>query len=276
MTMVECAKNRFRPKQNEAEHEEGDNFPAGQPSQIVAEEKKRETKRRDHPGHAGPRDLEFEVGANDSKQEQQGRELRDPKSDSLKPAWIQGHEGPFQPGLLREIPDRFDDALREQWFAVDDLGRLLGRQRQERTFRMHDAIADLYFLLLGHEGFADVRIMAIARGRTPNERGPVGKGLVAFCARKIFAGRKDRRRRADSADGRHVDVPRGKRDERARGTGVRVDKGVGRNGGVVEHAGDFRGAVEASAVGVHFKNDPARAGALRGLYGSPEKQEQGG
>ncbi len=130
------------------------------------------------PGHAGSRDLELEVSANNSKQEQQRRELRDPKGDSLESAWIQRDQSTFQAGFPREILDRFGDACGEQWFAVDYFGRLLRSQRQERPFRMHHAVADFHFLLLGHESFADVRIMAVARGGAANRARTSRKG---FC-----------------------------------------------------------------------------------------------
>ena len=47
---------------------------------------------------------------------------------------------------------------------------------------------------------------------------------------------------------------RGQRDERARGTGIRVDEHVGRNGCVIQDAGNFRGCIESPSVGVHLKN----------------------
>ena len=62
--------------EDDAEHEKGDDFPARQPSQIVAQEKKRETNRGKNPGQTRARNLEFEIRANDSEEKKQGRELR--------------------------------------------------------------------------------------------------------------------------------------------------------------------------------------------------------
>ena len=45
--MVEWAKNRtLDENENDAEHEESDDFPAGQPGKIMAEEKERRNKFR--------------------------------------------------------------------------------------------------------------------------------------------------------------------------------------------------------------------------------------
>ena len=57
--------------------------------------------------------------------------------------------------------------------------------------------------------------------------------------------------------------------------GVGVDERVGRDGGVIQDAGDFLGRIEPAAVRVHVENDRARARAFRGFQGASEKQEQG-
>ena len=53
------------------------------------------------------------------------------------------------------------DAIGQHRFAVDLLGRFLRVQRQERTFRVHHAVADFHFLLLVHERFADVGVVSV-------------------------------------------------------------------------------------------------------------------
>ena len=135
--------------EDDAEHEKRDDFPARQASQIMAEEKKRETNRGNNPRHARARNLELEISANDSQEEKQRRERRDPKREPLEAAGIER-----QPARLSVRPfrarscDRIGDAVGQERFAVDLLGRFLRGQSQERAFRMHDAVADFHFLLL--------------------------------------------------------------------------------------------------------------------------------
>ena len=52
--------------EGDAEHEKGYDFPARQASEIVAKEKKRETKGGDDPRQTRARNLKLEIGANDS------------------------------------------------------------------------------------------------------------------------------------------------------------------------------------------------------------------
>ena len=52
--MVECAKNMISMRTRNAEHEKGDDFPAGQAGEIVAKEKKRETNGGNIPGKLAP------------------------------------------------------------------------------------------------------------------------------------------------------------------------------------------------------------------------------
>ena len=68
---------------------------------------------------------------------------------------------------------------------------------------------------------------------------------------------------------------RGDRDESAGRPGIAVDKRVGRNGGVIENAGDFLGGIEPAAVCVHLENDRSGALAFRGFHGAADKQNEG-
>src|SRR6185436_6006724 len=97
---------------------------------------------------------------------------------------------------------------------------------------------------------------------TANERRPVGDRFLAHRNRQIFTGGQHRRRRADGADRRHVNVLSRKRDQRTRGTGVGIDKRVSRGLQPVQDVRDLFGGVQPSAISIHFEND---RGALRYL-----------
>ena len=74
------------------------------------------------------------------------------------------------------------NAFGEKRFAVDLLGRFLRVQGQQRAFRVDDAVADFHFLVLVHECFADVGVVAVARGGAADERRPIGD---AFCLSRL-------------------------------------------------------------------------------------------
>ena len=154
----------------------------------------------------------------------------------LKAARLELHHVAFQSRLLYQVLDGIGDAVGQDRFAVDLLRRLLRVQGQERSFRVNDAIADFYFLLLVHEGFADVGVVTVAERCTANERRPIRDRLLFFSRRQILTGRENRRRGADRTDRRHVDVPGRERDERTGRARVRVDEGVGRDRGVIQNA----------------------------------------
>ena len=77
-------KKDFDQDEHDSENEERNNFPASEPSQIMAEEKECETNCRDNSGpcHAG--NLEFQIRAEDSTKQQQRRERSDPKRESAR------------------------------------------------------------------------------------------------------------------------------------------------------------------------------------------------
>ena len=141
---------------------------------------------------------------------------------------------------------------------------------------MNHSIADFHFLLLVHEGFADVGVVPVAQRRAADKRRPVGDRLLLFSRRKILAGREDRRGRADRAHRRHVDMLGGKGDERTGRAGVGVDVGVSRDRGVIQNAGDFLRRIELAAVGIHVQDDRGGAAALGGLFRAPDKERERG
>src|SRR5438105_4420282 len=87
--------------QHDPQNKEGNNLPASEASQVMTEEKKRKTNRRDNSGQTRPWNFEFEIGADDSAQEQQRRERRDPKGELLEAARIERDDVAFKSGLLR-------------------------------------------------------------------------------------------------------------------------------------------------------------------------------
>src|SRR5205823_5312818 len=64
----------FDQNKNHSEHEKGDDFPTGEPGEIMSGKEKRETDRGDDPRHAHARHFEFEISADDPEQQKQGRE----------------------------------------------------------------------------------------------------------------------------------------------------------------------------------------------------------
>ena len=186
----------------------------------MTEKEEREAKDRDDAGDAEPRNLELEIGAEDSAQQQERREFVSQKANCSNPLGSNCTTAPCRFGLFHQVRDRLGDALGKKRFPVDLLGRFLRVQGQERAFRMDDAVAELHFLLLVHEGLADLRVMAVTlRGAADHGR-PIGDGLVLHRGGKILTRRLHRRGGADRADRRHVNVTRGQGDERPGGTGV--------------------------------------------------------
>src|ERR1043166_8160841 len=120
----------FDENQGDTENKKRDYFPAGQASEIVAEKEKRETDCRNDPGQRRARNFEFEPGANDSAEQEHRRERGDPKREPLKPGWMKRYHAAFEVRFFFKIDNRIGNAVREQRFAIDLLGRFLRVQRQ--------------------------------------------------------------------------------------------------------------------------------------------------
>src|SRR6266581_290939 len=86
--------------ENYSENEERDDFPTREASQVMAEEKERETNCRDNPGQRRSWNFELQIRAEDSAQEQQRRDRSDPKCDLLEPSGLDRHDVAFEPGFL--------------------------------------------------------------------------------------------------------------------------------------------------------------------------------
>src|SRR5262245_37353502 len=127
----------------------------------MAKEKERETNRRNNAGprHAG--NLEFQIRSENSAKQQQRRKRGDPKRELLEASWLDPGDIALQSRFLGQIGDRIDNAFRKQRFAVYFLGGFLRVESKDCAFRMDDAVADFYFLLLVHEGFSEVGIVAV-------------------------------------------------------------------------------------------------------------------
>src|SRR5690348_16119793 len=104
----------FDQYQNHSQNEERDDLPAGEPGEIMAQEKECETNRRDNagPGHAG--DLKFQIRSENSAKQQQWRKRSDPKCELLEASWLDLDDVALECGFLGQIGNRIDNALREQ------------------------------------------------------------------------------------------------------------------------------------------------------------------
>jgi len=79
---------------------------------------------------------------------------------------------------------------------------------------MDHTLPDFHFPVFVYECFANIGIVAVAKGGAADQRRPVGNGLIPLCSWKVFAGRQNRRRCANRAHWRHVDPLRSQRDKR--------------------------------------------------------------
>ena len=93
-------KENFDEDQNHSEDKERDDFPAGEPSQIMPKKEERKTNCRDNsrPCHAG--NFEFQICAQNSTQQQQRRERSDPKGDLLEASWLDRYHVAREAGFL--------------------------------------------------------------------------------------------------------------------------------------------------------------------------------
>ena len=246
----------FRQHENDAENEKRRHFPARQTGEVVAEEKEPEANRGENAGHAGAGNLEFEVGEDHAAEQEERREGGNPETRAARSRPVaSATTSPLRPAFCTtSAMESAMPSARTGLPSMRTVGFLRG-QREQGALRVDDAVADFHFLLLVHEGFADVGVVAVAISRAADQGGPIGDRFVARGDAQIFAGGFDRRGGADGAHGRHVNVLGGESDEGAGGTGVGVDEGVGRNVGAVEQLGDFLRAIEPAAVGVHLEND---------------------
>src|SRR6266403_6160712 len=131
--------------QDPTENEEPDNFPTREAGQIMAGEKERETDRGDDPGHADAGHFEFEIRADNAEQQEKRREGCDPESQPFEAARLDSDQGAFEAGFFSQVSYRIGNPVREQGLSVDLLGGLLRVQCQQRSFWVHDAVADFHF-----------------------------------------------------------------------------------------------------------------------------------
>src|SRR5262249_24244030 len=86
--------------ENHSENKERDDFPAGEPRQIVAKKKERKANRRNDPGPCRAGNFELQVRAEDSAQEQQWRQRSNPKRDLLEASRLDRHNVAFESRLF--------------------------------------------------------------------------------------------------------------------------------------------------------------------------------
>jgi hypothetical protein len=103
----------FDQYQDQSQNEERHNFPAGEPGEIMAKEKERETNRRDNAGPRHTGDLEFQIRAENSAKQQQRRKRGDPKCQLLEASWLDPGDVALESGFLGQISDRIDNPFRE-------------------------------------------------------------------------------------------------------------------------------------------------------------------
>src|SRR5215211_5029244 len=108
----------FDQYQNHSENEERDDLPAGEPGEVMTQEKERETDRRDNTGprHAG--NLKFQICSENSAKEQQRRKCSDAKCELLEASRIDPDDVALESGFLGQIGNRIDNAFREKSRSV--------------------------------------------------------------------------------------------------------------------------------------------------------------
>ncbi len=174
--MVECPKNKTSTRtKTKPSDKERDHFPAGQPGKIMPEEKERKTNDGDDSGNAEPGNLELD----DRRREfrltiRAARAAVSQNASCSKPLGSNCTTSPFKPAFRIRSGNRLGDAVGQDRFAIDFFRRFLRVEGKERAFWMNHAIADFHFLVLVHEGLADVRIMAVAQGRAA-DRAPTNR-----------------------------------------------------------------------------------------------------
>ena len=228
-TIVLCAKKSISINdENHSENEERNDFPAGEPGQIMAEEKERETNCRDNSGQRRAGNFELEIRAENSTEQQQRRERRDPKRDLLEAGWFDRDDVAFESGFF--VRSTIESAMPSASNGLPLIRSVASCALRVRTasFGMNDAVADFYFLVFVHERFGDVGIVTVLDRGATDKRRPIRNRLLLRGGRKIFAGRKNRRGGANCAHRRHKNVLRGDGDNRASRSGVCVDEGVSR------------------------------------------------
>ena len=160
----------FNDDKHHSQNEERDDFPAREPGEVVTEKEQRKTDRGKDPRPGDAGDFEFEVSADDTAEQKQWGERGNPKGKLLETRRLKCNYIRFQPGLLHKVDNRIGDAVGQQRFTTDSFRRFLRVQRQDRSFRVNDAIADFHFLVLVHERFTDVFIVTVLLGRTADQR----------------------------------------------------------------------------------------------------------
>src|SRR6266571_6286231 len=260
--------------ERETENKNRDHFPAGETGQIMSEKKEGEADRGNNSRQGCSRNFEFKISAHNSGKQKQRRECREPKRELLEASGIDRNDVAFEVRFFYKIDNRLGNTVGEQRFPIYFFRRFLGIESEQCSLRMNHAIADLHFLVLVHERFADVGIVSVPERGAPDQGRPVRNGFLACGQGKIFTGRQNRRGRTNRTNRRHVDMLRRQGNESAGRSSVRVNKRVRGNGGMIKRTCYLFRAIEASAVSIHFEDDRARAAGFGGLKGTTQKSEK--
>ena len=139
---------------------------------------------------------------------------------------------------------------------------------------MHDAVADLYFLVLVHERLGKIGIMAVLDRRATDERRPIRNRLLLGRSGKIFTRRENWRGGANGAHWCHVNVLRSDGDDRTGRSCVCVDERVRGDLGLIERVHNICRGIESPAVRVHVENDSGSFVALGCFHRASQKCQQ--
>ena len=240
----------------------------------MAGEKQQEADRREDAWHDGAGGFEFNVGTDDSAEEQERGEERDPLREDFEPGRLDLDDGPrIQARLLADFIDVLGDPRGQDRAVPDDLHRLLRAQREERALGVDDLVADFDFLVEVHEPVHQLGMVAVQLRHAAEIPGVVGNDLRVHRGGDLLAGTHDRCRRPDRADGSHEDFFCSEGDEGTGRARVRVDIRVNRHRALHQHLHDLLGRLERPAGRIHVQNQRRGPGGL-GLFQHPAQEEK--
>src|SRR5215813_14626367 len=103
----------FDQYQNQSQNKKRDDFPSGEPSEVMAQKKECETNRRKNAGPRHAWNLKFQIRSENPAKQQQRRKRSDPKCELLEASWLDPGNVALESGFLGQISDRIDNPFRE-------------------------------------------------------------------------------------------------------------------------------------------------------------------
>ena len=119
---------------DETDHEEHDDLVAGEPRDVVAREEKREADQRHRPGNSKAGRLELDVRTDDTAEEEQGREGREPEGNALEACGVDPADLAGELGVREHRIQGGRDGRGEHGLALEHTDCLL-RAEREQTVR---------------------------------------------------------------------------------------------------------------------------------------------